>query len=150
MAEGSGRRASAAFLAATPAMPVADMARAVAFYRDVLGMTVDHLEPRFAILVRDRVGIHLWGAVDASWQDRADRATRPVVTGAETFIAGTASCRIRVEGLAALAPGFEAAGVVHPKAPLSEKPWGTREIGLLDPDGNLVTLFEPADRAGGG
>jgi hypothetical protein len=32
--------------------------------------------------------------------------------------------------------------VVHPNAPLRETPWGTREFGALDPDGNLVSLYE--------
>lgn len=33
-------------------------------------------------------------------------------------------------------------GVVHPNAPLAQKPWGSREFGVLDPDGNLITFVE--------
>jgi hypothetical protein len=31
---------------------------------------------------------------------------------------------------------------VHPHAPLRDPWWGTREFGVLDPDGNLVTFYE--------
>jgi hypothetical protein len=33
--------------------------------------------------------------------------------------------------------------IVHPNAPLREQPWGFREFGVIDRDGNLVTFFEP-------
>lgn len=33
-------------------------------------------------------------------------------------------------------------GIVHPRAALETKPWGTREFGIVDPDGNLVTFAE--------
>ena len=32
--------------------------------------------------------------------------------------------------------------MVHPNAPLSEKPWGIREFAVLDPDNNLIALYE--------
>lgn len=31
---------------------------------------------------------------------------------------------------------------MHPRAALRHQPWGVREFGVLDPDGNLVTLYE--------
>ena len=37
---------------------------------------------------------------------------------------------------------LDAQGVVHPSAPIEDKPWGSREFGILDPDGNLVTFAE--------
>ena len=30
--------------------------------------------------------------------------------------------------------------VIHPNAPLQNKPWGQREFALLDPDSNLLTF----------
>ena len=30
--------------------------------------------------------------------------------------------------------------VIHPNAPLAEKPWGQKEFALLDPDHNLLTF----------
>jgi hypothetical protein len=31
---------------------------------------------------------------------------------------------------------------VHPNAPLRDQPWGTREFAVLDPDNNLIALYE--------
>ena len=48
-----------AFVHLTPRLPVADLQRTIAFYRDVLGFTVDLIwpdeVPTFAVLVRDDV-----------------------------------------------------------------------------------------------
>ncbi len=32
--------------------------------------------------------------------------------------------------------------VIHPNAPLEEKPWGVKEFAILDPDNNLLTFGE--------
>ncbi len=133
----------ARILAATPALPVSELSRSVAFYVETLGMTLDHRAPGYAILLRDSVAIHLWEASDTSWRERGDTARRPVVSGAESFIAGTASVRLRCEGIDALHEAIRPSGAIHPNAPLAPKPWGTREFGVLDPDGNLVTFVEP-------
>jgi catechol 2,3-dioxygenase-like lactoylglutathione lyase family enzyme len=130
------------FVATTPAMPSRDVARSIAFYRDVLGFDVLHRAGEFAVLGRDDVRLSLWGAGDDSWQTRADW-TRPVCSGAESFIAGTASFRIEVQGgVDELYAACEARGVVHPKAHVEDTHWGTREFSVLDPDGNLVALYE--------
>lgn len=62
--------------------------------------------------------------------------------GAERHLAGSGSCRLRVTGVDQLHARCAALAVVHPAAPLADKPWGTREFAVLDPDGNLVTLYE--------
>ena len=93
-----------------------------------IALTADDGSP-LGIVRRDAVEVHVWVA-DGS------------APGAERHLAGSASCRLQVEGVEALARACEAAGVVHPAAPLRSTPWGTRELGTLDPDGNLVTLFE--------
>jgi catechol 2,3-dioxygenase-like lactoylglutathione lyase family enzyme len=118
------------FMAAVPALPVSDERRAVAFYGDVLGFVELHHEGEgLGVLRRDDVELHLWVA---------DGSAR----GAERHLAGSASCRIEVTGVEALYEGCVRHGVVHPNAPLREQWWGTREFGVLDPDGNLVTLYE--------
>lgn len=126
--------------AAIPALPVQDIARSLGFYRDQLGLAVRHQEPGFAIVARDTLEIHLWEANDDAWR------TRPgglgVQSGAESFLAGTASCRIGVTGLDALYHQLQPQGVVHPNAPLMIRPWGDREFGVCDPDGNLLTFVE--------
>jgi len=77
------------FVAAVPALPVADERKAVAFFEDALGFTdLRHEGQGLGILRRDAVEVHVWVA-DGS------------------------------------APG----------APLRDQWWGTREFGVLDPDG---------------
>ncbi len=41
--------------------------------------------------------IHLWGATDEDWRSRVDLTHDPICSGAESFLAGTASCRIEAE-----------------------------------------------------
>ncbi len=127
-------------LHAIPALPVKDMGRSVAFYRDKLGFTLIHREDGFAIFHRDAVDIHLWAATDESWRTRG--VASPVVSGAESFIAGTASCRVSVEGVNELHGVLHPLGILHPKGQITDTPWGTREFGVLDPDNNLITFYE--------
>jgi catechol 2,3-dioxygenase-like lactoylglutathione lyase family enzyme len=129
------------FGAPTPAMPTKDVARSVDFYADVLGFEKVVVDDGFALLRRDAATVTLWGATDDSWQTRADWA-RPVVSGAESFIAGTASFRVNVDGVDELYEQCKARDVVHPNAPLGDTDWGTREFGVLDPDGNLVGFWQ--------
>lgn len=130
-----------AFRAAVPVLPVAAIAPACRFYAERLGMRVIHADEGYAVLGRDGVEVHLWAATDGAWRER--EAGRPVVSGAETFLAGTASCRILVDDIEALHEDCRAACIVHPNGPLRDRPWGLREFAVLDPDGNLVTFFRP-------
>ena len=132
-----------ALLQTIPAMPVQDAAAAVAFYRDRLGFEVLHHDGGFAVLARDEAVVHLWEAGDESWRER-DSIDKPIRSGAESFIAGTASCRIRVEGVDALYEELRAAAVLHPvsRDGVSDEDYGAREFATLDADGNLVTFFE--------
>lgn len=129
-------KTTARFLAAVPALPVSDERRAVRFFEDALGFTeLRHRDEGLGILVRDAVEIHLW-VPDGS------------APGAERHLAGTASCRIEVSGVDELYEHCRRAGVVHPNAPLTDQPWRTREFGVLDPDDNLISLYERTDSAG--
>ena len=125
-----------------PALPVVDVRRALDFYVGRLGFDEVFASDDYAIVRRDGAEIHLWAANDESWQSDLDRG-QPVCSGAETFLAGTASCRIRVEGIDDLYEHCRAERLVHPNAPLGEKPWNTREFAITDADNNLVTFFEP-------
>jgi catechol 2,3-dioxygenase-like lactoylglutathione lyase family enzyme len=126
-----------------PALPVSDAARGAAFYRDKLGFEVLHHDGGFAVLCRDEAVVHLWEASDESWRGR-DAREQPVCSGAESFIAGTASCRISVEGVDDLYAELSEAEVLHPvsKAGVDATDFGTREFATLDADGNLVTFFQ--------
>lgn len=127
-------------VSAVPSLPVKDITHSIGFYRDLLGFTLVHQEPGFAVLQRNAVEVHVWQASDESWRTR--RRAEPIVSGAESFLAGTASCRIAVEGVDGLYQELQPQGVVHPHAPLATQPWRTREFGVLDPDKNLITFFE--------
>jgi catechol 2,3-dioxygenase-like lactoylglutathione lyase family enzyme len=125
-----------------PALPVRDAAAAVAFYRDRLGFEVLHHDGGFAVMGRDEAVVHLWEAGDESWRERGS-IEDPVRSGAESFIAGTASCRIMVTEVDDLYAELAAADVLHPVSTggVDDTDFGTREFSTLDLDGNLVTFF---------
>ena len=68
---------------------------------------------------------------------------RPICSGAESFLAGTASCRIEVADVDALFNELESEGVLHDvsRRGVSETDFGTREFATIDLDGNLLTFF---------
>ncbi len=125
-----------------PALPVRDMTAAVACYSDKFGFTVLHHDGGFAVVMRDDAEIHLWESSDDSWQQR-DSLERPVRSGAESFIAGTASCRIQVDEVDALYAELAAAGVLHyaDRGAPTDTDFGTREFATTDDDGNLISFF---------
>jgi catechol 2,3-dioxygenase-like lactoylglutathione lyase family enzyme len=127
-----------------PALPVRDAASAIAFYRDRLGFEVLHEDEDFAVLERDDARVHLWHAGDESWRERVALRETPVSSGAESFIAGTASCRIEVEDVDALFEELRAKEVLHPisRGGVSDTDFGSREFATLDQDGNLISFFE--------
>ena len=126
-----------------PALPARNVAAAVDHYRDRFGFAVLHHDGGFAVLGRDEAVLHLWEASDESWQERGV-GDRPVRSGAESFIAGTASCRIVVEGVDTLYDELRESDVLHQvsKDGVEDTDFGTREFATLDLDGNLVTFFQ--------
>jgi catechol 2,3-dioxygenase-like lactoylglutathione lyase family enzyme len=126
-----------------PALPVQDAAAAVDFYRGRLGFETLHHDGGFAVMCRDEAVIHLWEASDQSWRER-DSIDRPIRSGAESFIPGTASCRIVVDGVDELYAELQEADVLHrvSKDGVDDTDFGTREFATLDQDGNLITFFK--------
>ena len=48
----------------------------------------------------NKVEIHSWKAFDEKWKLKgADLSTHSIVSGAESFLAGIAGCRIEVQGM---------------------------------------------------
>ena len=131
-----------------PALPVRDAADAVAFYRDRLGFDVVHHDDGFVVVRRDGAELHLWQASDDSWRERPD-VESPVRSGAESFIAGTASCRIAADDVDGLYEEYSGCGVLHPVSTdgLTDTDFGTREFATLDLDGNLITFFRRLEDA---
>lgn len=128
-----------------PAMPVRDTAVAVACYRDKFGFTVVHHDGGFAVLRRDDARVHLWESSDESWRTR-DLGDRPVCSGAESFIAGTASFRVELgepDEVDALYAELAPRGVLHYTdhgAP-TRTDFGSYEFACVDVDGNLIGFF---------
>jgi catechol 2,3-dioxygenase-like lactoylglutathione lyase family enzyme len=142
------RRAVAGLHRTIPALPVRDVGAAVAYYRDRFGFEARHETGDFAVLARDDAVLHLWGATDDDWRSREDLDRRPISSGAESFLAGTASCRIEVSDVDALFAELQSTGVLHDvsRAGVTATDFGTREFATLDSDGNLLTFFRWSDR----
>ena len=127
-----------------PVFQVKNVQASVDFYRDKLGF-----RPRYqngdamAIVERDGTDIILTRADDESWRTRANFLQRPVASGAESFLPGTGSCRIRVEGVDELYAAYKAQGLIHSNGTLRDQPWGVRDFGIGDLDGNALAFFEP-------
>jgi hypothetical protein len=119
------------------------MESAVAHYRDRLGFTALHVDDGFAVLERDDARLHLWQAADEGWPAREDLREKPIDSGAESFLAGTASCRIETEDVDGHYAELRATEVLHPvsRDGVAETDFGTREFAALDADGNLIEFF---------
>jgi catechol 2,3-dioxygenase-like lactoylglutathione lyase family enzyme len=111
-----------------PVLASLDITKTIRFYCSVFGFTKIYEEPAvYGIVQRDAVQIHFWAC-------------------SEKHIAENTACRVNVKGIDALYAEFQPKGVIHPNAPLQEKPWGTLEFGVVDEDGNLITFFEEAQQ----
>jgi hypothetical protein len=141
-------RAPAGLHTTIPALPVRDVPAAVAHYRERFGFDAPHATDGFAVLVRDDAVIHLWGSSDEEWRTRGDLADRPIVSGAESFLSGTASCRIEVADVDGLFEELRRHDVLHPvsRGGVTDTDFGTREFATLDLDGNLLAFFRWEER----
>jgi catechol 2,3-dioxygenase-like lactoylglutathione lyase family enzyme len=116
--------AKATLTHAAPILASSDIRRTVDFYRERLGFSEVYVEPgAWGIVARDGVQIHFWPCTDRN-------------------IAENTACRVYVRGIDALYAEIEPQGIAHPNAPLADKPWGAREFGVVDQDGNLITFAE--------
>jgi catechol 2,3-dioxygenase-like lactoylglutathione lyase family enzyme len=109
---------------ATVWLPVEDMDRAVAFYRDVLGLSVEQQEDDWTMLDAEGVGIGLNRRESPAGDGGAVIAFDP--PGGD-FDAG-------VEELTGQGVELES----------SEHPWG-RIAAFRDPDGNALQLYAPPE-----
>lgn len=113
-----------------PRLPVADLARTITFYRDVLGFRSAVLwpdeAPTFAILERDAASVGFF----------VPDASRPgKIGGAELYIRvpDAGSLHADLKGKCAIEWGPEVYS------------YGCREFALRDPDGYLIIFSEPTD-----
>lgn len=128
----------------TPAFPVREIDKAVQFYKDKFGFDCRHKEDTFAILVRDNIELHLWASCNYSWKWKSIFLfLKPISSGAESFLAGTHSCRIEVKGVEELYKELKEKEVLHnEKTEIESTYYGTREFAALDLYGNLLSFYE--------
>lgn len=127
-----------------PALPVFNIDESVEFYETRLGFKGGYKDEGFAILNRDEVEIHLWAACDNNWKYRSILLfLKPVLSGAESFLAGTASCRIEIEHIDELFSEYKNQRVLYDSETVIEETlWKTREFSALDLHRNLLTFYE--------
>lgn len=116
---------------------VTDVKRAVDFYTTHLGFTLDHQQlPAFAAVSQGPLKILLSGP--------GASGSRPLPGGERQDPGGSNRVVLRVRDLPAVIETLRSAGAAFRNA--MEAGPGGRQIQVLDPDGNPVELFEPAQR----
>ncbi|HSH64599.1 MAG TPA: bleomycin resistance family protein, partial [Bacteroidia bacterium] len=108
------------------------------------GFTCRHQEKHFAILVRDNIELHLWASCNYNWKWKSIFLfLKPISSGAESFLAGTHSCRIEVKGVEELYKELKEKEVLHnEKTEIESTYYGTKEFAALDLYGNLLSFYE--------
>jgi catechol 2,3-dioxygenase-like lactoylglutathione lyase family enzyme len=107
---------------ALPELPCDDVAAAVAHYRDVLGFRINYQQHDLGVMDRDAVTVLLIA--------RTERHT------------GIGSAYIYVENADALHAELQAKGANLQGGPVSH-PWGLRDFGVLDLEGNRIVFGQP-------
>ena len=116
---------------------VSDIAACVAFYRDVLGFTVNmDAAPQFAALSRDDLTLYL-NVPGAGSAGKAGGNPQP--GGWSRFMIETDDLDGMIEKLRTTDAKFRGD---------TAEGGGGRQILLEDPSGNVIELFEPRKRAG--
>lgn len=121
-----------------PVLAAHDVDESLQFYRQ-LGFVVAFQDapsqPKYAVVERDGVELHLQWADATQWTYGADR---PVY-------------RFLVDDVDALFREFTVAGAARPEtsqaspwARPADTPWGTREFHLRDPGGNGLQFYSPS------
>jgi catechol 2,3-dioxygenase-like lactoylglutathione lyase family enzyme len=111
-------------ISATPVLASLDIRRSTEFFASKLGFNPLYSEQGvYGIVGLGPVRVHFWACSNPE-------------------IAEATGCRIQIEGIDALYLRCCEYLIVHPNAPLTTKPWGSREFAILDPDRNLITFHE--------
>jgi glyoxylase I family protein len=116
---------------------VANVARSVDFYTGHLGFTLGHQQlPAFAAVSLDDLTLLLSGP--------GASGSRPMADGRRQESGGWNRIVLKVSDLPARIKTLKDAGLTF-RNEMEVGPGG-RQIQLLDPDGNPIELFEPAER----
>jgi catechol 2,3-dioxygenase-like lactoylglutathione lyase family enzyme len=115
--------------AVNPVLPSRNVPAAIEFYVTRLGFTLrfqdDPHEPRYAVLRRDEVVLHVQWHDPAEWQAGVDR---PML-------------RFDVSSVEALFEEYRDKGVFHDRTAVRDTAWGTREFAFFDADHNGLTFY---------
>lgn len=121
----------ARFQEVSPVLPVRSVTESVRYYTDRLGFHLqfqdDPKDPRYAVVERDGVRLHLQWHDPATFRDGVD----------------TLALRFIIDDVDALFTEYSDKGVFHAKTALSNTPWGTREFAFYDADGNGLFFYRP-------
>ncbi len=125
----------ATFSSVTPNLVVADIARSVAFYRDVLGFTLGKTVPDkppyvFALMEHGKVTVFL--------NDLAEARRHP---GPELRFGNTASIFFVVDDIQTLYDAVKSKTPIL--MPLTKQFYGMTEFSIVDPDGYVIIVAQP-------
>ncbi|MBN9382101.1 MAG: ankyrin repeat domain-containing protein [Chitinophagaceae bacterium] len=104
-----------------PAFPCADVGRAVSYYKDVLGFSVNYQQHDLGVMDRDTVRLLLVARREGD--------------------VSTAACCVYIENADMLHTELSKKGALVQDAPVSH-PWGLREFKVLDIDGNEISFAQ--------
>lgn len=110
---------SAKLVRGIPVLASLDLDSTQQFYEEKFGFQTINKYHNYLIVKRDDIVLHFWQCSDK-------------------YIAENTSCYINVQGIDTLYAEYQAAGVIHPNAPLKSHDYGMREFAALDGDGNLL------------
>ena len=103
-----------------PELPFDDIAAAVTWYKDVLGFRINYQQEDLGVMDRGKITLLL----------------------VPRRHPGTGSAYIYVEDADALYAELKASGAGIQGEPVSH-PWGLRDFGVLDPEGNSIRFGQP-------
>lgn len=136
------------FLNSIPGLPVKSIGDAMTFYTEKLGFETIAEEPSYGVIKRDDVEIHLWVANNKNWMWKNILLfIKPVKIGSESFLAGTQSCRFRLDDVQPLFDEVKDLDILHKSSrEILDTAWGTREFSILDLCGNLLTFYQDVNQ----
>ena len=105
-----------------PELPLSDVAAGIAYYRDVLGFSINYAQHDLGVMDRDAVRLLLVA--------RTERHK------------GIGSAYVYVRDADALHAELRAKGATVGGEPVSH-PWGLRDFRVRDPEGNEITFGQP-------